>query len=119
MFYFAVTGSPILHSKSPEVFYAAFAGRSDLAYFRMVAASAGEAMRLFRELGLSGMNITAPFKAVENWGDASQTETVRYFRLEILCGDRVRDVYWQIRMWMEWAGLLKLRVWILPERSVW
>lgn len=77
MFYFAVTGSPILHSKSPEVFYAAFAGRSDLAYFRMAAASAGEAMRLFRELGLSGMNITAPFKAVENWGDASQTETVR------------------------------------------
>lgn len=74
---FAVTGNPILHSKSPELFYAAFSGRNDLAYFRMTAVSAGEAMTLFQELGLSGMNITAPFKSMENWKNTSQTETVK------------------------------------------
>ena len=60
---FAVTGNPVLHSKSPPMFNRQFTLKEkDAAYFRMAASSADEAVRLFRLSGLSGMNVTAPFK---------------------------------------------------------
>jgi shikimate dehydrogenase len=59
---FAVAGNPALHSKSPLLFAGAYPGREEFAYFRLAARSGAEALQLFRELGLSGMNVTAPFK---------------------------------------------------------
>ncbi|MDR3187856.1 MAG: NAD(P)-binding domain-containing protein [Prevotellaceae bacterium] len=73
MHLFAVTGAPVLHSKSPALFAAAYPLHADdFAYFRMAAQSAEEAAWLFGELGLSGMNITAPFK-----GDMARLADVR------------------------------------------
>ena len=60
---FAVTGNPILHSRSPLLFQALFDRFAlDAGYFRLAADSAPEAIRSFRELGLAGMNVTFPFK---------------------------------------------------------
>ena len=60
---FAVTGNPILHSKSPIMFNAVFTKFSYPAvYTRLAASSAEEALFLFNELRLDGMNVTAPFK---------------------------------------------------------
>lgn len=59
----AVAGNPILHSKSPNIFNAAFESMGmDAAYFRLAADSAEESVELFRTLKMTGMNITAPFK---------------------------------------------------------
>ncbi len=59
----AVTGNPVLHSKSPLIFNTIFFHLSvDAIYGRIAAADAGEAMFLFKELDLTGMNVTAPFK---------------------------------------------------------
>ncbi len=59
----AVTGNPVLHSKSPLMFNRVFSlGNINATYFRIAANSAAEAMFLFREAGLTGMNVTAPFK---------------------------------------------------------
>ena len=59
----AVTGNPVLHSKSPLMFNHVFSeGNIDATYFRLAADTAAEAMFLFREAGLTGMNVTAPFK---------------------------------------------------------
>ncbi|GHT82527.1 hypothetical protein FACS189467_7820 [Bacteroidia bacterium] len=61
---FAVTGNPILHSKSPLLFGAAYPdNKQDFCYFRLHADSADEALKTFTEIGLSGMNVTAPFKS--------------------------------------------------------
>ncbi len=57
---FAVTGNPVEHSKSPALFRAAYHGK--YAYDLLPAASVEEAMRLFFENGLYGMNVTMPFK---------------------------------------------------------
>lgn len=60
---FAVAGRPIFHSRSPDLFRAAFAAHgASGAYVRMVASTARESLHLFREIGFSGMNVTAPFK---------------------------------------------------------
>lgn len=60
---FAVAGRPVLHSLSPALFRAAFPGESGPgAYTRISADDPGEALRFGRELGLAGMNITAPLK---------------------------------------------------------
>jgi shikimate dehydrogenase len=62
----AVTGNPILHSKSPVIFNSIFQnlGMHDShVYTRIAANTPAEAMFLFKELGLTGMNVTAPFKA--------------------------------------------------------
>lgn len=66
-FSFAVTGNPILHSKSPTMFNAVFRHYPQLfpvrySYGRIAADSAAEAVYLFNQLGLTGMNVTAPFK---------------------------------------------------------
>ncbi len=60
---FAVTGNPVLHSKSPHIFNAAFKKMEiNAIYFRLAAANPIEASWLFKNIGLSGMNVTAPFK---------------------------------------------------------
>jgi shikimate dehydrogenase len=58
-----VAGRPILHSASPAIFRELFraSGRS-AAYSRIAAASAEEALAVFRALGMRGMNLTSPFK---------------------------------------------------------
>lgn len=59
----AVTGNPILHSKSPVIFNTIFEQLGiDAVYTRIAANDAAEAVYLFNELGLIGMNVTAPFK---------------------------------------------------------
>ncbi|MCP4214992.1 MAG: hypothetical protein GY765_10055 [bacterium] len=59
----AVVGAPILHSKSPQIFSSWFRHFSqDAAYTRITAETASEAVYLFKELGLKGMSVTAPFK---------------------------------------------------------
>ncbi|MCU0284789.1 MAG: hypothetical protein MUF15_00195 [Acidobacteria bacterium] len=62
----AVTGNPVLHSKSPLIFNTIFQRLSindSHFYTRIAANTPGEALFLFQELGLKGMNVTAPFKA--------------------------------------------------------
>ncbi|MBK8809095.1 MAG: hypothetical protein IPO21_21710 [Bacteroidales bacterium] len=60
---FAVTGNPILHSKSPCMFNNAFESMNlEARYIRIAADSATEAIYLFNKTELSGMNVTAPFK---------------------------------------------------------
>jgi shikimate dehydrogenase len=60
---FGVTGNPVLHSKSPVIFNTLFDElKVNAVYTRIAANSAEEAMFLFHELGLKGMNVTAPFK---------------------------------------------------------
>jgi len=61
---FAVTGNPILHSKSPNIFNTVFQKDNiDAAYFRLAADDAEEAIHLLKSLSLKGMNVTAPYKA--------------------------------------------------------
>jgi shikimate dehydrogenase len=60
---FAVAGRPVLHSRSPQIFNAAFRalgypGR----YVRLTADTAAETMALAGRLGLAGLNVTTPFK---------------------------------------------------------
>jgi shikimate dehydrogenase len=60
---FAVTGKPVLHSQSPLIFNALFQKHGfPGTYTRLAARDAEEAVSLFRELRLAGMNVTAPFK---------------------------------------------------------
>ena len=60
---YAITGSPVLHSKSPLLFNEAFKKDTcNARYTRIAANSAEEAIFLFKAIGLSGMNVTAPFK---------------------------------------------------------
>ncbi|MFH0799265.1 MAG: shikimate kinase [Pseudomonadota bacterium] len=60
---YAVAGTPVLHSKSPAIFNALFNAHAvDAIYTRIAARSADEAIYLFREIGLAGMNVTSPFK---------------------------------------------------------
>ena len=61
---FAVAGHPVFHSQSPALFNRAFSAAAySGAYVRLAARSPEEAMSFFHELGLRGMNVTAPFKA--------------------------------------------------------
>lgn len=60
---FAVTGNPVLHSKSPLLFNRSFQGNKEKAvYTRILVKSASEAISLFKDIDLSGMNVTSPFK---------------------------------------------------------
>lgn len=59
----AVTGNPILHSKSPNMFNTMFAKKGmDAEYLYIAAETAEEAMFLFKQLNVQGMNVTSPFK---------------------------------------------------------
>ncbi len=60
---FAVTGSPILQSKSPDIWNSAFSALGiDAVYFRIAVKEASKAVRLCEEIGVRGLNVTAPYK---------------------------------------------------------
>lgn len=60
---FAVMGKPILHSKSPSIHNLAFKQIGfDGIYLRLAAESAKEALECAEEIGITGLNITSPFK---------------------------------------------------------
>ena len=59
----AVTGNPVLHSLSPVLMEGAInANQLQYRYLRLPADSAEEAVKVFKMLNMSGMNVTAPFK---------------------------------------------------------
>ncbi|MEN9443911.1 MAG: hypothetical protein RIS47_801 [Bacteroidota bacterium] len=59
----AVTGKPILHSKSPDIFnFYTQQKNIDAVYFRLAANSAEEAIGLLKLYQLRGLNVTSPFK---------------------------------------------------------
>jgi len=61
---YAIAGSPVLHSKSPQMFHAAFEalGINSSYYLRFAASRPEEVLRVMRGLPVSGFNITSPFK---------------------------------------------------------
>lgn len=60
---YAVTGQPILHSRSPEIFRRLFQQHHmPDAYSRIKAASPDEALAMMHILGVHGLNVTAPLK---------------------------------------------------------
>ncbi len=60
---YAVTGKPVVHSLSPEIFNHAFKNEAiNAVYTRLAAQSALEALEMARKIGLRGLNVTAPFK---------------------------------------------------------
>jgi shikimate dehydrogenase len=60
---YAVTGNPIMHSRSPMMFTAAFRALSiDAVYTRFAARDAADAAEFIRKAGIAGLNITSPFK---------------------------------------------------------
>jgi len=62
---FAVAGNPVLHSLSPEIFNRLFrAAGMDAVYFRLAAEDVHEVMDAAGAMGLTGLNITSPFKEV-------------------------------------------------------
>ena len=75
---FAVTGSPVLHSKSPELFRAGFRALGmDGQYLRLSSATASGALETAKQMGIRGMNVTSPHKeqmarAVECSDEASR-----------------------------------------------
>jgi shikimate dehydrogenase len=61
--FFAVAGDPILHSRSPEMFRAAFKATSlNAVYLRFAASEASEIARMARSMPIHGFNITSPYK---------------------------------------------------------
>ncbi|VVB98404.1 Shikimate dehydrogenase (NADP(+)) [uncultured archaeon] len=59
----ASAGKPILHSRSPEIFNAAFSHLGlDARYVRLAASDANDLVQAAREMGLRAFNITSPFK---------------------------------------------------------
>lgn len=72
--YFCVVGSPVGHSRSPQIHHA-FAAQFDIElYYDRVEVRAGElagAFEAFRALGGRGMNVTVPLKG-EAWELATQ-----------------------------------------------
>ncbi|HUX54423.1 MAG TPA: hypothetical protein VMV56_08430 [Williamwhitmania sp.] len=62
---FAVFGNPVLHSKSPQMFNHVFAKEKvDAFYTRVWLDDGHDVVDTMRQLGLSGANITSPFKEV-------------------------------------------------------
>ncbi|MDD4848233.1 MAG: shikimate dehydrogenase [Bacteroidales bacterium] len=60
---FAVIGSPISYSRSPRIMNAAFrALQLQARYLRMAVTTEEDAVETIHRLGISGCNITAPFK---------------------------------------------------------
>lgn len=59
----AVTGNPVMHSRSPLIFNRLFQDMGiEARYLRLAASNAGEAMRATKDIGLQGLNVTSPFK---------------------------------------------------------
>ncbi|MBP1766005.1 MAG: shikimate dehydrogenase [Candidatus Aminicenantes bacterium] len=60
---YAVTGKPVVHSLSPELFGLFFRTfNRNAVYTRLAADSALEALATARAIGLRGLNVTSPFK---------------------------------------------------------
>ena len=61
---FASTGKPIMQSASPQMHNTGFAacGGINAVYTRLAADSMEEALEAARQIGMSGLNVTAPFK---------------------------------------------------------
>jgi len=60
---YAVAGNPIMHSRSPSMFSAAFRALAiDAVYTRLAAGDAEDAAECMRAIGIAGLNITSPFK---------------------------------------------------------
>ena len=60
---FASTGKPIMQSASPQMHNAGFAACGVHAiYTRLAADSMEDALQTARQIGMSGLNVTAPFK---------------------------------------------------------
>ena len=60
---FAVFGNPVLHSRSPQLWNAAFQALGlDAHYFRINPLEAEQAAKILRALPLAGCNVTTPFK---------------------------------------------------------
>ena len=59
----AVAGKPVLHSRSPAIHRSALA-KAGIAgqYMRLAVESARQALTVASEIGISGLNVTAPFK---------------------------------------------------------
>lgn len=58
---YAVTGKPVLHSRSPLLFQPVLEG-TPARYLRLAAPTAAEALASARHIGIRGLNVTAPFK---------------------------------------------------------
>ena len=59
----AVAGNPVAHSRSPEIFYPMFKKTgSDAHYSRLSAGSIEDILGIAEKYGISGINITSPFK---------------------------------------------------------
>ena len=73
---YGVIGHPILHSRSPDLFRQAFAAENRSAFYLRLAASRFErAIDLARSLGLTGLNVTSPFKEDAAGGADSLADT--------------------------------------------
>ncbi|MCX5814738.1 MAG: hypothetical protein NTX75_00650 [Proteobacteria bacterium] len=60
---YAVTGNPVFHSRSPDIFNEVFRAFSiDAVYTRLAATGVKEIMDTTKEVGIYGLNITSPFK---------------------------------------------------------
>ena len=61
--FFAVAGTPILHSKSPDMFRDAFRACSmDARYLRFAPSKTEEIVQTARDMDIIGLNITSPYK---------------------------------------------------------
>lgn len=59
---YAVTGRPVLHSRSPFLFQPLFGELPGAFYLRLAARTAAEALAAAGHIGIKGLNVTAPFK---------------------------------------------------------
>ncbi len=60
---YAVIGNPILHSRSPALFFGGFSQKlMPGAYTRLAVDNLDDALALAADLGLAGFNVTSPFK---------------------------------------------------------
>jgi len=61
--FYAVLGKPVFFSRSPLIYNTAFKHLGIKArYLRLSASSEAEALQTTEEMGISGLNITSPFK---------------------------------------------------------
>jgi shikimate dehydrogenase len=90
--FFTVVGKPILHSKSPPIYNSVFEKDSiDALFTRMSADDPEEVMSLYREIGLSGMTVTAPLKAgIMQFLDEIDDEAARIGSVNVIVTDGER-----------------------------
>ena len=70
---FAVTGKPVYHSRSPQIFNSLFHEMGiDGIYTRFAAANTEEAIKIAKALKLAGLNVTSPYK------EETRTMVLRY-----------------------------------------